>query len=93
MLAYTNAKICVTPNVNAKICVTSNVNPQREQGENFCVGHVDFMLFVVILFVLGTGVVIERTSRWYIPINIPKGGQAGRAGVCFGTSNVDVGYT
>ena len=53
MLVYKNAKICVTPDVNAKICVTPNVNPQREQGENLCVGHVDFMLFVVILFVLG----------------------------------------
>ena len=55
MLVSKNAKICVTPNTNTKICITPNAKPQSESVEyrlcwvlnaNFCVGHVDFMLFI-----------------------------------------------
>ena len=62
MLVSKNAKICGTPNTKYKICVTPNAKPQREPMEyrlrwvpnwNFCVGHVHFMLFVLISFALG----------------------------------------
>ena len=38
----------------ANICVTPKANPQREGSpmQNFTVGHVDFMLVVLILFSL-----------------------------------------
>ena len=63
MLVSKNAKIWVTPNANAKICVTPNANPQRSRWNIGCVGssmqnshvgHVDFMLFVIISFALVT---------------------------------------
>ena len=48
-----------------------------------------------VAWVSCTDVVIEWTSP-FTSIYIPKGGQAGRAGGCFGRSNVDgrdVGHT
>ena len=56
MLVSKNAKICVTPNSNDKPHNVSRWNiggigsPMRGAG----VGHVDFMLFVSILFALVT---------------------------------------
>ena len=59
ILVSKNAKICITPNANAKICVTPNPNPQRQhveyRSQNVCVGHVDFMLFVLISFPVCSG--------------------------------------
>ena len=56
-----NAKIDVTPNVNFKICVTPNADPNASLwnigcvgSQNFRIGHVHFMLFVLISFALGT---------------------------------------
>ena len=61
MLVSKNAKICVTLNTIAKVCVTPNANPQRKQVEyswrwvpNERGWHVHFMLFVSILFALGS---------------------------------------
>ena len=52
------SKICVTPNPNPKICVTPNAYPPCKSVEyrcvGACIGHVHFMLFVSILFALGT---------------------------------------
>ena len=54
-----NAKICVTPNANAKICITPNASRWNIAGVGSPslgadIGHVDFMLFVLFLVVLGT---------------------------------------
>ena len=63
MLVSKNAKISFTPNAKHKICVTPNAKPQREPMEyrlhgsptqNFRVGHVHFVLFVLISFALLT---------------------------------------
>ena len=60
MLVSKNAKICVTPNTKHKICVTPNAKRQWYIGcvvyrlQNFRVGHLDFMVFVLILFALAT---------------------------------------
>ena len=63
MLVSKYTKMCVTPNAKPKICVTPNANPDASQWNLGCVGtpgvgahigHVYFMLFVSISFVLGT---------------------------------------
>ena len=63
MLVSKITKICVTPNANFKICLPPTHNPNASQWnmgcvgsptQNFCVGHVDFMLFVLISFALVT---------------------------------------
>ena len=65
MLVSKNAKICVTLNENFKICVSLNAKPQRKSVEyklrwvpnaNFLrwPGHVHFILFVLISFVLAS---------------------------------------
>ena len=55
MLVSKTARICLTQNAKSKICISPNTNPQRESVEyrlrwvhnaKFCVGHVDFMLFI-----------------------------------------------
>ena len=57
MLVSKNAKICVTPKANANIFITPHASrwniggvesPKRGAG----VGHVDFMLYVSISFVV-----------------------------------------
>ena len=63
MLVSKIANICITPNMNDEICVSPNANPQCEQVEyrshrvpnaKFRIGHVDFLLFVLISFMLVT---------------------------------------
>ena len=63
MFVSKNTKICFIPNANAKICITANAKPQHESVEYRLrwasgivarVGHVHFMLFVSILFALGS---------------------------------------
>ena len=49
MLVSKNAQICVTTKANAK-----NIGPVGSPTQNSHVGHVDFMLFVFISFVLVT---------------------------------------
>ena len=49
MLVSKNAKICGTPNANRW-----NINRVGSPTQNSRVGHVDFMLFVLISFVLVT---------------------------------------
>ena len=59
MLVSKNPKICGTPNAKYKICVTPNASQWNigcvgSQTQNLCVGHVHFMLFVLISFALVT---------------------------------------
>ena len=77
MLGSKNAKICVTPNANANICVTPNANPQATRWNiggigspmrGAGVGHVDFMLFVSISFVLVSQ--CKLTFQWNMGLTI-----------------------
>ena len=53
MLVFKNAKFALPPtqNPNASQC---NIGCVGSQTQIICVGHVHFILFVSILFVLGT---------------------------------------
>ena len=63
MLVSKNVNICVTPNANFKICITPKpLTPTRVSGINFRVDHVQFMLFVLIPFALGTQ--SEPSLQW-----------------------------
>ena len=79
MLVSKNPKICVTPNMNAKICVTPTPTPNPSRWNirgvwsptrGAGVGHVHFMLFVSISFVLGTQ--REHYFQWNTGLNCPK---------------------
>ena len=79
MLVFENAKICVTPNAKLKIYVRPNVNPNSRRWNIGCVrvpnrgagiGHVHFMLFVSISFVLGTQ--RKPIFEWNMGYRIPQ---------------------
>ena len=61
MLVSKNAKICVTPNYNPH-CERWNIGCVGSPGVGACVGHVHFMSFVSISFVLGSQ--CERSFQW-----------------------------
>ena len=67
MLVSKNAKICTTTNTNAKICVTPNAGQWNigcvlSPGIGAGVGHVHLILFVSILFALGSK--RKRSFQW-----------------------------
>ena len=73
MLVSKNAKICITPNANTDICITPNASrwniggvwsPMRGAG----VGHVHFMFFVLISFVLGSQ--REPSFQWNVGFTV-----------------------
>ena len=77
MLVSKNAKICVTPNGKHEICVTPTQNPNANEWnigcvgspmQHFRVGHVHFMLFVLISFALVTQ--CEPSLQWNMGLTV-----------------------
>ena len=75
--ANSNPLICVLPGAKPKICVLPDVKPKRKpveyrlhwvQTQNSGVGHVHFMIFVLILFAFGSQ--FEPSFQWNMGLKV-----------------------